>query len=65
MDVQHLQANEHTKSCPVCATPLEGIEPTIEKEHNGQLLSFCAEECFRLYLDDPELFTDYEDEEDE
>jgi hypothetical protein len=65
MSVLNYQENEHTESCDVCRVPLQDIANTISKEHGEHMRTFCSEKCFALYLEDPELYNEYLDEDDE
>jgi|GEM_PF-2195826 hypothetical protein len=65
MAVLNHSQNGHTESCDVCKIPLQDIANTISKEHGERVKTFCHEKCFQAYLEDPELYNEYLDEEEE
>lgn len=54
---------ELTNVCDVCNIPLEDIPNTITRETDGKIQTFCSDKCYKEYLENPELYTDFDQEE--
>ncbi|NQV90803.1 hypothetical protein HQ487_05380 [Candidatus Uhrbacteria bacterium] len=57
---KELPFDENHDICDVCESPLEDLSMAYTTEYDGMVLTFCSETCFKRYLEDPELFSDFE-----
>lgn len=54
---------ELIRACDVCGIPLEDIPDMITREEEGKLQTFCSDKCYKEYLENPELYGDFSEEE--
>jgi|GEM_PF-2636697 YHS domain-containing protein len=56
---------EAEKVCHVCGKPVNGSTGEQTYEVLGRLLKFCSPACFKEYLENPEKYADFDDEDEE
>ncbi|HBK35302.1 MAG: hypothetical protein UU08_C0009G0011 [Candidatus Uhrbacteria bacterium GW2011_GWE2_40_58] len=57
------ELGEQHDICDVCQIPLSDNSPCFTKEYEGILFTFCSEKCFKEYLESPELYVSFPDDE--
>lgn len=50
-------------NCDICGLPIQVAQEKVTSDHDGKVLNFCSDMCYKRFLKDPELYTDHEDEE--
>lgn len=63
MNGKEEQLGEKVDLCDVCETPLDAVNDPIKVEKLGKVLTFCSEKCYKQYLEEPERYADFEDDE--
>ena len=60
---KQLHLGDLVDECDVCGSPLVDLSRAFTTEYGGTILTFCSEPCFKRYLEDPELYVEFGDEE--
>ena len=53
---------EQINECDVCGAPIADLSKAFTREYLGKVYSFCSEECFKKYLENPELYAEFDEE---
>lgn len=58
-----IQLGAHADECDVCHVPIDDLSAGVTQEFLGKVLTFCSDLCLKRYIDDPELFAEYPEDE--
>ncbi len=58
-----IELGEHGDFCDVCRNPLVDLGHAVTREYLGKVLQFCSDKCLKRYLEDPELYAGFTEEE--
>ncbi|MEK7614761.1 MAG: hypothetical protein AAB431_00030 [Patescibacteria group bacterium] len=58
-----IELPEHGDLCDVCRNPIEDLGQAVTREYLGKVLMFCKEKCLKRYLEDPELYAGFPQDE--
>lgn len=53
----------YADACHVCQIHIPNFARAITREEMGKIYPFCSEKCLKKYLEDPELYSDFGEEE--
>ncbi len=63
MGIQPVKLLEHSDICDVCHVSIPDLAEALTSEQEDRVLSFCSQDCYKKYIEDPTVYTDFEDEE--
>ncbi len=58
-----LHPPEEAAHCPVCDTPISDPAKAYGEEYHGEPYLLCSAECLKAFLEDPDKYVEFEDEE--
>lgn len=62
MNGKEEQLGQKADLCDVCEAPIKEASDPIEVEKLGKVLTFCSEKCYQKYIEEPERYADFEDD---
>lgn len=59
---EQLHLSDQVDECDVCQSPILDLSKAFTNEYDQKVLTFCTERCFKRYLEDPELYNEFNDD---
>ncbi|MBI2551387.1 hypothetical protein HYV73_03540 [Candidatus Uhrbacteria bacterium] len=54
---------EKAELCDVCELPIVDMTTAIFREYLGMPVQFCSQACYKKYLESPETYTEFQEDE--